>query len=125
MCQTLLNLIPILEHKNPKILKLSLKSSPFEVMVSGEKKYEFRNPSDWILSRLYNKDGSLKLYDQIEFTNGYGSKRPSFICYYKGFTTLTHGIHTEPYSNGFHIGFLPSGTIKIELGDIISIKNSL
>lgn len=106
-----------------KTLKLSLKSAPFEVMVNAEKKVEFRSPSKWILSRLYNKDGSLKEYDYVEFTNGYGAQRPSFVCRYNGFIVLTNGIHMESYSNGMHLVFLPSGTIQINLGEIFITRN--
>lgn len=102
-----------------KILRLTLKKEPFDVMVTGEKRYEFRNPSKWIFSRLYNKMGMPIHYDFVEFTNGYGKGKPMFLCEYKGFIQLSHGIHTEPYSNGFHIGFLPSGTVQIELGKIL------
>jgi len=115
--------IPRLEYQKPKILKLSLKAKPFEVMVSGEKTEEYRTPSDWILSRLYNKDGTEKEYDFIEFINGYGSQRPAFLCDYKGFYVLSHGIHKDLYSNGLSLGFLPSGTVVIKLGKIISTKN--
>lgn len=68
-----------------KILHLSLKKEPFEVMVTGEKNQEFRKPTKWILSRLYNKDGTPKHYDVVKFTNGYGKDKPQFVCEYKGF----------------------------------------
>lgn len=106
-----------------KILHLSLKEEPFEVMVTGEKTNEFRAPTKWIISRLYNKDGTLKHYDLIKFVNGYGSTLPNFTAVYNGFNVLNHGIHTEPYSNGFHLEFLPAGTIDIKIGEIIEINN--
>ncbi len=102
-----------------KILRLTLKKEPFDVMVTGEKKCEYRNPSKWIYSRLYNKMGMPKHYDFVEFTNGYGKGKPMFLCEYKGFIQLSHGIHTEPYSNGFHIGFLTETTIQINLGKVL------
>ncbi len=51
-----------------RILHLTLSKMPFEVMVTGEKSTEYREPSKWILSRLQGKD-----YDLIKFVNGYGS----------------------------------------------------
>jgi hypothetical protein len=72
----------------PKIVKtlhLTLHKAAFDVMVTGEKKLEFRTPSKWINSRLFNKDGTKKHYDYIKFTNGYGSDKPYFVCEFKGF----------------------------------------
>lgn len=50
-----------------KTLFLSLKKEAFEVMVTGEKKEEFREGSDWIDSRLYDHDRNEKEYDLINF----------------------------------------------------------
>lgn len=102
-----------------KILKLSLKKLPFEVMVTGEKTSEYRLPTNWIMSRLLDKNGNKKHYDLVEFTNGYGNQRPSFICEYKDFYIINYGLHTEPYSNGFHVGFIPHGTVEIKLGKVL------
>ena len=46
-------------------LKLTLKKMPFEVMVTGEKKIEFRCPSKWIESRLFDKENSKRNYKFI------------------------------------------------------------
>ena len=35
-------------------LYLTLKKKPFDIMISGEKKFEYRNNSKWIESRLIN-----------------------------------------------------------------------
>jgi hypothetical protein len=93
-----------------KTLKLTLKAQPFELMQTYEKCNEFRKPSDWIKSRLYNKDGSMKNYDLVEFTNGYGSTRPRFTAYYCGFSICQKDI-TLTYSNGL--------VVKVEKGDFI------
>lgn len=106
-----------------RILKLTLKKAPFEVMVTGEKTSEYRTNSKWMISRIYGKNGFPKQYDYVEFTNGYGGYLPKFLVEFKGFHFLGHGIHTEPYSNGFHIGYLPSGTIEIKLGKVVKIEN--
>ena len=62
-----------------KILNFNLKLEPFNVMVTGEKKFEYRDISDYWKSRFYNKDGSLKHFDYVKFTHAYSSKNPFFI----------------------------------------------
>lgn len=85
-----------------KTLYLSLKKSPFEVMVTGEKTNEYREPSQWIKSRLYDKNGNPKHYDEIRYTNGYGPDKPYFVTdFYGGHTNIiTQSIE---YSNGFRV----------------------
>ena len=68
--------------------------APFEVMVTGEKKMEFRDPSAYITSRLVNsKTGKDKEYDLVEFTNGYGSTRPRFTVPFMGYELKKDGVH--------------------------------
>lgn len=104
-----------------KILNLTLSKKPFEVMITGEKKVEFRKPSDWIKSRLFNKDGSRKDYDVVKFVNGYGKDKPFFIAIYNGFATALErtGKH---YSNDLSVLVEP-GDFQIYLGDIIRKGN--
>jgi len=85
-----------------RVLKLTLKRQPFDVMVTGEKREEFRLQGDWIESRLFSKDGSPREYDQIEYVNGYGSKRPRFVTDFQGFELLACGVNRD-YSNGLVI----------------------
>lgn len=79
-------------------LPLTLTGKPFEVMVSGEKREEFRGKSPFILQRLMHPDGSPKLYDMLEFTNGYGRDRPRFYARYFGFS-VKPSVNRK-YSNG-------------------------
>lgn len=102
-------------------LNLSLHKLPFEVMLTGEKDNEFRVPSKWIVSRLYNKDGSLKKYDVVKFVNGYGYDKPYFICQYLGFEICTRQF-TEVYSNGFEVEVC-DGDYIIKLGKILHTGN--
>jgi len=103
-----------------KILKLTLSKLPFEVMVTGEKKHEFRNDSDWMRSRLYTpKHAARKHFDAVEFTWGYGANRPRFTCRYLGHT---FGHERFTYSNGLTVEANPNG-IVLKLGEIISIEN--
>lgn len=102
--------------KKRKLLHLSVSELPFEVMVTGEKKTEFRRESDWILSRLINKD-----YDFVKIVHGYGSYRPFFIAEYKGWE-MAKEPETHVYSNGLHVDteLLP---VKIHLGTIFWKEN--
>lgn len=84
-----------------KTLRLTLKKAPFDVMVTGEKLEEFREESKWITSRLFNKDGSPKHYDRIEYVNGYGAHRPRFITDFKGVKRVDQVNKT--YSNGLTV----------------------
>lgn len=75
---------------------------PFDVMVTEEKLEEFRKVCDWMTSRLYEKNGDIKHYDYIEYTNGYGHHRPRFVTDYLGFELVHTGIRRS-YSNGLEI----------------------
>lgn len=103
-----------------RILHLTLKKAPFEVMYTREKPYEIRVKSKWINSRLFNKDGSKKHYDLVRYTNGYGKDKPYFIAEYKGFDNC-NGINWT-FSNGFHIEFNDDRWI-IYFGEIIERGN--
>lgn len=62
-----------------KKLELTLKRQWFDMILSGEKKEEYREPTKWILSRLQGKT-----YDTVRFRNGYASDAPVFECQFKG-----------------------------------------
>lgn len=102
-----------------KILRLSLKEAAFDVMVTGEKKWEFREPTQWIKSRLFTKDGTRRKYDYVLFTHGYGDHRPYFICRYKGFGS-EEGFFT--YSNGLEVD-VSRNDFTIYLGEIVEAGN--
>lgn len=97
--------------KDQRVLHLSLKKKPFEVMVSGEKDREYRKPTKWIKSRLFGKG-----YDIIKFVNGYGSDKPYFTCKYLGFNR-SHNDCSWSYSNGL--------TVEIEDGDLIILMGEI
>ena len=103
---------------------LTLKKEPFEVMVTGEKKYEYRNNINYWTSRFYNKDGEVKKYiNFIEFSHGYKKDRPTFKVEFKGIEIVNEV--NEYYSNGFTVKYpyKKNGYYKISLGKIIEIKN--
>jgi hypothetical protein len=98
-----------------KILHLTLKKKPFEVMVTGEKKIEYRKPSKWILSRLVSKE-----YDYVKFVNGYGKDKPYFIAEYSGFNIVNMN-YSATWSD-FKVN-VKIGDIAILLGTIIEKGN--
>jgi hypothetical protein len=107
-----------------KILHLSLKKEPFQVMVTGEKKEEFITKSDWIISRLINKKTNLpKDYTLIKFTWGYGKKRPYFICQFLGFRYHSRIRIWKRYSNGLFVKENQFCGFIILLGPIVEVKN--
>ena len=102
-----------------KVLKLTLKKKWFDLMNSDEpwsKKIEFREPSEWILSRLLDENGNEKEYDLIEFKNGYGKNAPSFCCEFLGWDIEEE---QKEYFFGSVKIISEVGTIKIFLGKIL------
>lgn len=108
-----------MESQNKQLL-LTLSKLPFDVMITAEKTIEIRKNSDWINSRLFNKDGKRKEYDTIKFTNGYGYKVPYFIIEYKGFYYAENN-HELDFSNGLKVQ-VEKGDIIIVLGNILESR---
>ena len=106
-----------------RILHLSLKKQPFEVMVKGEKKEEYRKDTKWIRSRLFDKQGFWRDYDYVKFVNGYGSDKPYFIVSFLG-AKQNKNISKESihFSNGLRVDIENSDFI-ISTGNIIEIGN--
>ena len=85
-------------------LQLTLKKEWFLLMLSGKKKVEIRKPSDWIKSRLNNKN-----YRSIRFINGYGRDKPYFVCKYKSYEI----------ANKNQTLYFKNVEVKVEIGDYI------
>lgn len=102
-------------------LHLTLTKEPFDVMQTGEKKIEFRKPTDWIKSRFYDKKGNVRVYDLVKFTNGYGSHRPNFTAEFNSLAFASSDYVLE-YSNGLKVP-VEEGMYCIGLGKIIERKN--
>ena len=66
------------------VLHLTIKKKWFDLIKSGEKKEEYRDRKPYWLSRLFNKDGSIKMYEFIEFRNGYSPKSPTLLVEFGG-----------------------------------------
>lgn len=104
-----------MDFTDKKILHLSLTKMPFDLMLHEWKLNEYRKPSDWIKSRLYHADGTLKEYDYIKFTNGYGLHMPFFYCEYLGFYPAEAPSIEEWYSIAFGVQF----KVNVEENDLI------
>jgi hypothetical protein len=106
-----------------RVLFLSLKKQPFDVMITGEKNEEFRKRSAWIMSRLYDNIGKPKHYDYIKFVNGYGNDKPYFICKYEGVFECYMKVTKHSYSNGLTVDGIGKGDFIILCGKIIERGN--
>jgi hypothetical protein len=94
----------------PRVLRLTLKKRWFDMIASGEKKEEYREIKDWIISRLHGKS-----YDVVEFSNGYGAHVPKITVEYLGWG---NGIGRAEW------GATPmKPTIIIRLGRVLSRTN--
>jgi hypothetical protein len=96
-------------------IKLSLRKEAFQQVLSGKKKYEYRDVSEWIESRLL-KDNTWRKYEFIEFTNGYGYHKPWLKCRFKGVSVMKRGETL----GGFKCA---AKTYAIRLGEIIQTRN--
>lgn len=111
--------------RETKTLHLTLNKKAFEVMVTGEKKEEFRKYSKWIESRLYDKEFVSKEYDVIRFVNGYGKDKPYFICNFEGFWEAYMPVKAREYSNGLVVDNIGKFDFIIYCGDILETGNLL
>ena len=100
-------------------LKLVLKTAPFNVMETGEKKFEFRDNSDYWRKRIFNKDGTVKDFKYVEFSLGYQKNRRQFVAEFKGVEVIDSV--NETYSNGFKVDYpnKKDGYLKISLGEVL------
>jgi hypothetical protein len=91
-----------------KILKLTLHRRWFDDIAAGIKKREYRSIKPHWSSRLLNCDGEFRDYDEVWFTNGYGSTRPFMRVEFLG-------ISYEDYED--------ERCFSIALGEIFEIRN--
>jgi hypothetical protein len=96
-----------------KILKLTLKKKWFDLILSGEKKEEYREKKDYWITRLCDFDKCLqtnsynhfKHFDAVQFTNGYSATSPTFVIECKGIEIAKGKTHwgAEPHEKYFVI----------------------
>ena len=109
----------------PRVLKLTLNLKPFEVMVTGEKREEFREDTQFIRSRLVDsKTGERKRYDYVEFKNGYGNSpsMPQFMTKFEGYEVRSGAFAEGPYSNGLTVDCAGPLTFVLSLGEVVSVS---
>ena len=96
-------------------------------MVTGEKKEEFRTPSHWLMSRLWNENNGPRLYKLVKFVNGYGAHRPAFISEFVGLTCCfeKYGYcFSKTWSNGLKVRKINTDDLYIiELGEVLQKIN--
>lgn len=93
-----------------KYLHLTLKKNWFDLILSGEKKEEYREIKPYWEKRLMGKK-----YDRIIFRNGYATNAPQFTIKLK---SITQGIGKSEW--GAKEG---KQYFILSLGEIINIKN--
>lgn len=105
-----------------KILRLTLKSKPFEAMQLGYKDKEYRKPVQWIRSRLIDsKTGEQKKYDVVLFRNGYENNKPYFVATYLGFE-IAKKNYSVKYKTGLKVNVM-KGDFRIKLGSVVKRGN--
>ncbi len=111
------------EYDDENVLKLTLKMSAFEIMVTGEKTSEFRTRKDWIETRLYElalPGRPRKVYQYVTFVNGYGDDKPWFTTTYAGFT-FHNTLLPRTYSTGLQVK--GHDIYEICLGPVVAAGN--
>lgn len=102
-----------------KILHLTLKRRWFGLIASGLKGYELREDKQHWRSRLLNRDGSLRDFDEIHFRLGYGLAVPFMRVEFM----VTHRLCQEKAEQfAVHGEEVKSGQFVICLGKVIEVK---
>lgn len=113
------------ELVSPAVLRLSLKKKWFEMILSGEKKEEYREVKRFWICRLLsnleyltdleevnNIGPDFKRFDFVEFKNGYGNSAPTAIVECKG---IRIGKARPEWSESF-----ADDCFIISLGNVVS-----
>jgi hypothetical protein len=99
-----------------KTLHLTLKKKWFDMILSGEKKEEYREMKPYWAERLKDKVHSVfKDYDTITFKNGYSANAPEMVVELLGIS-IDEGMRSwgaEPDTKYY----------VLSLGEILSTKN--
>jgi len=98
-----------------KVLKLTLTKQWFDLILTGEKVFEYREYKKHWMQRLLGKD-----YDQIEFINGYGLHRPTMRVVCEGVAIMAVE-HIQP-DNGEQLD-AEKKYFVIALGEVVSACN--
>ena len=121
MLETTAAILPIGFHGIVmRILQLTLKKKWFDLIATGEKKFEYREYKRHWMSRLLGKSG-IRNYDEIRFTNGYGKDKPFVRVEFEGAAIIT-GKHCSP-DNGEPLE-TEQKYFVIGLGEVLEIGNA-
>lgn len=101
-----------------KVLTLVLKGQWYDLMVTGEKTMEFREPTKWIKSRLIDKLGNPRKYKFVKFVRTYERNAPYFLCLYEGFGRGYNNTYTFKSSPGLEIKVNPEDFVLF-LGKVV------
>ena len=105
-----------------RILTYVVNAVAYEVMVTGEKKEEFRQSSEWNRCRLYanRHSATRRRYEFVRIYRGYSASE-MFVAEYLGFNVVKQVCKT--YSNGLRVHFHSSRACdtmyRIKLGRIV------
>ena len=119
-----------LERRRCAILPLVLKGKWFDMIASGEKREEYRLPTDYWRKRLHNWDRKFtgNTTPVVEFRRGYAKDAPRMAFWCLGIETssgLMPYAYVEPTS-GKHLhpdwGEPCEPHFLIELGGVVSLK---
>lgn len=96
---------------------MTLQKHPFDMILSGQKKEEYREIKEYWHSRLVNKDGGFKNITQIEFVNGCSPDSPRFVIQCTG---ISMGVPVNAWAGGFES---TKQVYILKLGKLISYAN--
>lgn len=98
------------------ILRLTISRRWFLMIARLEKPEEYRDLKPFYHQRLLNPDGSLKRFDRVELTNGYGRSHPRITLECKGIKIGQGNCNWGAPAN--------QDVYILELGGIIKIENA-
>ncbi len=102
-----------------RILQLTLEKRWFDLIASGAKVFEYREYKPHWMSRLLCDSGT-QSYDEVRFTNGYGSHRPFIRSEFEGMAII-EGKHCSP-DNGEPLK-VEEKYFVIGLGKVLEVGN--
>lgn len=97
-----------------RILHLTLHRRFFEEVARRRKVEEYRNITDYWKRRLLNDDGSVRVFDEVHFRNGYGRSKPSLRVEWKSMRVAA------PIDTDFAV--LMAECFAIELGRVLEFR---
>ena len=103
--------LELMTKKDNKILHLTLKKKWFDMILSGEKKEEYRDVKQYWIDRLKLS----KQYDVIKFKNGYSKNARQMVVEFKG---CEIGSAVHEWSDGWQ-----GQVFIIKLGNILETTN--